>query len=426
VVALSVLVAVALGPPSPAWPASPTSILGSFFERANAILRSADLTTGIEEPRRAIRTLARSMFDFREAAALALGPAWTTRTPSEQEEFVRLFADLLERGYLAMIGSKARVAGGVSVEYVAELVEGDLATVSTRVLTRSGENINVDYRMVRRSDRWAVRDVIIDGVSLVANYRAQFTRVLTAVPYADLVSRMRRDAPKPQPEVVAAALAPLAGPPAEDDPATPRAVRVATAPAVPPPPPASPPPAAPAIAASTVSMVPARMIEGPAAKAPAASVTAPPKTSDAQPSIKPAPVAPAVRMADAPAAPKPPATASRLFAPAGPAPSTTAKATDRPASPPRVASAAVQKKIAPSRPGYWVQVGAFRTSTAAMQMAEGLRRLSMPVAISPIQGSRGVLNRVRVGPYESQGEASAKLRELEAKGYGAFVTPTDD
>ncbi len=61
-----------------------------------------------------------------------------------------------------------------------------------------------------------------------------------------------------------------------------------------------------------------------------------------------------------------------------------------------------------------------------MQMAEGLRRLSMPVAISPIQGSRGVWNRVRVGPYASQDEANAKLRELNAKGYGAFVTPADD
>ena len=384
VVALSVLVAVALGLPSPAWPASPTSILGSFFERANAILRSADLTTGIEEPRRAIHSLARSMFDFREAATLALGPAWTTRTPSEQEEFVRLFTDLLERGYLAMIGSKARVAGGVSVEYLAESVEGDLATVNTRVLTRSGENINVDYRMVRRSDRWAVRDVIIDGVSLVANYRAQFTRVLTTAPYAELVSRMRRDAPKPQPELVAAALAPLAGPPAEDE-TTPRGVRVAAAPAVPAsPPPASPPPSAPTIVASTVSMAPGRMIEGPAAKVPAAN-----------------------------------GTSAR-------APATAPKIADRPTSPPRVASAPVPKKIAPARSGYWVQVGAFRTSAAAMQMAEGLRRLSMAVAISPIQGTRGVLNRVRVGPYASQHEATAQLRQLEARGYGAFVTPTDD
>src|SRR5262245_36228726 len=106
--ALALIIVLALGLPSPAWPAPPTAILGSFFERANAILRSADLTMGIEEPRRAIRTLARTIFDFHEAAALALGPAWTTRTATEQEEFVRLFTDLLERGYLAMIGSKAR------------------------------------------------------------------------------------------------------------------------------------------------------------------------------------------------------------------------------------------------------------------------------------------------------------------------------
>ena len=180
---------------APAWAATPTATLRAFFERANAVLRSADPERGPDEPRRAIRALVNEVFDFREAAALALGPAWRSRTPGEQEEFVRLFADLLERGYVATLGSKVRAAGGVTIDYQAESLEGDSAIVSTTLPTRSGGELPVEYRMIRRGEGWAVRDVVVEGVSLVVNYRAQFNRALRASSYADLVARMREDSP---------------------------------------------------------------------------------------------------------------------------------------------------------------------------------------------------------------------------------------
>src|SRR5689334_9123131 len=152
------LVAVSLGivlgvlPSSAAWATSPTAVLGTFFERANAVLRSADPARGLEEPRHAIRLLIAEVFDFREAAAVALGPVWTSRTPREQDEFIQLFADLLERGYIAAFSSKARLVGGISVHYMAESVAGDAATVPTRVLTRAGDDLPVDYRLARRGE----------------------------------------------------------------------------------------------------------------------------------------------------------------------------------------------------------------------------------------------------------------------------------
>ncbi len=185
----------ALAVAQPAWAATPTATLRAFFQRANAVLRSADPERGPDEPRRAIRALVNEAFDFREAAALALGPVFGSRTPDEQEEFVRLFADLLERGYVATLGSKVSAAGGVTVDYQSESIEGESAIVSTTLLTRSGGALPVEYRMIRRGAGWAVRDVVVDGVSLAANYRAQFNRVLRDSSYADLIARMREDSP---------------------------------------------------------------------------------------------------------------------------------------------------------------------------------------------------------------------------------------
>lgn len=194
IAALSLAIGLGAAPPA-AWGASPTAVLGSFFERANSVIRSADLTRGLDEPRQAIRLLVSEVFDFRDAASVAVGPLWRSRSAPEQDEFIRLFADLLERGYLAMFSSKASFRRGVTVQYFAESVVGEWASVPTRVLTRTGEQLPVEYLLVRRADRWTVRDVIVDGVSLVGNYRAQFSRILVTSSFTDLLTRMRRGEP---------------------------------------------------------------------------------------------------------------------------------------------------------------------------------------------------------------------------------------
>jgi len=249
------VMALALCVASPAGAASPTETLQAFFASANSILKTADPTQGLEEPRRAIRRLVDQVFDYQEAAELVLGPVWQTRTPAQQGEFVRLFADFLERGFVAMIGSKASVAGGVNVQYLGESADGQSATVSTTLLTRSGTDLPVDYSMLQWDGRWMVRDVVIEGVSLIANYRAQFTRVIRTSSYAALISRMRGDATEPPPPerrlVVTAQVSPVA--PAAPVP-TPI---VATAP----PPPIEQPiiaPAPPPVSAPAATQAPAR------------------------------------------------------------------------------------------------------------------------------------------------------------------------
>jgi ABC-type transporter MlaC component len=97
------------------------------------------------------------------------------RTPSEQEEFVDLFGDVLQRGYLALIGSKVRITGGVHVTFIDEAVAGDVAVVRTALTGRSNGELSIDYRGSRADGTWWVVDTIIGGVSLVANYRTQTT-----------------------------------------------------------------------------------------------------------------------------------------------------------------------------------------------------------------------------------------------------------
>jgi len=137
--------------------------------------------------RAAVRQAANRLFDFEETAKRALGPHWQQRTPAEHEEFVRLFSDLLEAAYVGKID----LYQGEKITYVGETVDGDQATVKTRIVTKQGNEVPVDYRLSREKDRWRVYDVIIEGVSLVANYRTQFNKIIQTSSYDDLVKRMR-------------------------------------------------------------------------------------------------------------------------------------------------------------------------------------------------------------------------------------------
>ena len=223
----ALVVGLCLGVAQPAWATSPTGTLQVFFARTNTVLQSVDPAQGLETPRQAIRDLVNEVFDFRAAAAVALGSVWLSRVPEDQDAFTRLFAIFLERGFVAMVGSKARVAGGVSIQYLGESIDGESARVVTTLLTRGGQELPVDYWMVRRGDRWKVQDVVVDGVSLVMNYRAQFARILAAYPYAELVARMQAKTPA-EPLLVAALpaqSAPSTPPPAGGAPLPPAVVR---------------------------------------------------------------------------------------------------------------------------------------------------------------------------------------------------------
>jgi phospholipid transport system substrate-binding protein len=141
----------------------------------------------LKERRAAIRKEAEVVFDFSETAKRALGRHWQALTEKDRQEFTGLFTDLIERAYI----SKIERYSGERIAYAGEAVDGSLATVRTRFVTRQGTEIPVDYRMQQRGDRWLVYDVLVEGVSLINNYRTQFDKIIQTSSYSELVRKMK-------------------------------------------------------------------------------------------------------------------------------------------------------------------------------------------------------------------------------------------
>lgn len=171
--------------------AGPTERLSDFFAAVNSVLADPETEDNPLERVARICRLVAEVSAVNEAAAVALGREWQVRSPGERDEFVALFAQLLERAYVGRLAGTSRVSNGVQIAYLGESVAGDEATVQTALDARDGGKALVEYRMVNRQGRWHVRDLVLDGVSIVENYRAQFRRVLSQVSYQDLVGQVR-------------------------------------------------------------------------------------------------------------------------------------------------------------------------------------------------------------------------------------------
>ncbi|PYN08108.1 MAG: hypothetical protein DME02_09005, partial [Candidatus Rokuibacteriota bacterium] len=222
--------ALVLGTATRAAAGEPTERLRTFFERANGVILAPESEGSADARVAAVRALVAEVFDVDGAAALALGRRWEALAPPARATFTRLYADVVERAYLAWVGSKARVGeGGVSVRWLEELVDGDAAAVRSVLLTRAGGELPIDYRLVRREGDWLVRDVVVDGVSLAANYRVQFERVLQLGSYDELLARLRDKAgPAARGETIRAMAVPSPMGPLREEIAAPQTSRTAT------------------------------------------------------------------------------------------------------------------------------------------------------------------------------------------------------
>jgi len=168
---------------------SPRGELEDFFGRVTAVLSVA---TNAKQARDDVRTLVRALFDGREAARQALGPDWDRRTGVEREEFTRMFTGVVEHAYLEIVQGRLPRDRPPAIRIIGEDIIAERgALVRTEVQARYGNDMQLDYLMTRSGTGWLVRDVVIDGVSLVENYRAQFARILRTSSYADLVLRLR-------------------------------------------------------------------------------------------------------------------------------------------------------------------------------------------------------------------------------------------
>jgi phospholipid transport system substrate-binding protein len=174
---------------------SPTEQLRGFFSAATRILDS-QTDEGVEARMAAIRAIVKEIVDVPAAAQLSLGPNWSVRTAAERDEFVQLFADLLERSLISAIAGRDPSPRRRQVSYLGESVGEPWPPVWTTILTKRGMDLPFTYRMKARAGGWAIRDVVIDGVSVAANYRAQFLRIMQVSSYQELVRQMRARVPE--------------------------------------------------------------------------------------------------------------------------------------------------------------------------------------------------------------------------------------
>jgi len=169
--------------------ASATDDVKRVVDEVVKIVANPELKKPQQEPQRrqALRTTISSIFDYQEMAQRSLATHWKARTPAERKEFVALFQTLLENSY----AGKIEGYHNEKIVYLKESVDGAHAEVKSKVIVPKGDEYALDYRLTQKGAKWMVYDVVIEGVSLISNYRGQFNRVINSQGYPALVNKLR-------------------------------------------------------------------------------------------------------------------------------------------------------------------------------------------------------------------------------------------
>jgi len=160
------------------------------LDRTSAVVKDPALQgTAKEEERKArVKEMIFRWFDVKEMARRSLGGNWATRSEQERRDFVELFGDLFVESYTRLVVDHL---ADQRVIYLSEAVDGQLATVKTKFLSKRDDPTFVDFALFRRDGAWAAYDVVIDDVSILGNYRTQFNKIIHTQSYEALVKKMR-------------------------------------------------------------------------------------------------------------------------------------------------------------------------------------------------------------------------------------------
>jgi phospholipid transport system substrate-binding protein len=167
----------------------PLEVVRTAVDKAVQILKDPKLQSQDKKKERVerLREALNPIFDYEEMAKRALGRHWRERTPADQEEFVKLFRDFLERVY----SDKIDLYGGQKVRFGREVIDNEFAQVESTIIQPKGEEIAVVYKLRQVNGQWKVYDAIVENISIVNNYRSQFDRVISSSSYEELVKRLR-------------------------------------------------------------------------------------------------------------------------------------------------------------------------------------------------------------------------------------------
>jgi phospholipid transport system substrate-binding protein len=144
-------------------------------------------TANEKKRRKALRATIGAIFDYGEMTQRALGPHAKELSPAEKKEFAGLFESLLETTY----ANKIEAYNNEKVIYLNESVEDDYAEVKTKLVTTKKDEYTMIYRLMNKRGEWKVYDVVIEGVSLVSNYRSQFNKIINSQGVKELMKKLR-------------------------------------------------------------------------------------------------------------------------------------------------------------------------------------------------------------------------------------------
>ena len=172
--------------PARAGSAGPSAVIRETADAVVAVLNDGALDTA--QRRKRIEDIAYERFDFDTISRLVLGRNWKALSPAQQEEFLREFRALLSESY----GRRIDRYEQEEVKIVGERAEqrGDV-TVQTKIVGGQANDLQVDYRLRQKEGVWLVIDVVVEGASLLSNYRSQFAEVWSQGGPETLLKRMR-------------------------------------------------------------------------------------------------------------------------------------------------------------------------------------------------------------------------------------------
>jgi len=185
-VAVATFVVMTLSSVAHASASDPMAMVKTTVDQVVRILQ--DKSTPQLERRKQLLDLVSGRFDFADMARQTLGTHWNQLSPDQRQQFVPLFTSFMEEAYL----NKIEGYSGQPVQFIKQSSDGaGYAQVSTNVVQPDKQPIHIDYRLKQAGDGWRVYDVTVEDISITANYRNQFNRVINSQGYDALVSAMR-------------------------------------------------------------------------------------------------------------------------------------------------------------------------------------------------------------------------------------------
>ena len=164
-----------------------TTDLKGTIDQVMEIVSDKNLQKNPTLRREKLRQVIGLRFNYKQMVMRSLAKNYMDRSDKERKEFTRLFKKLLENSYARKIENYRNE----TINYMGEQVKGKYALVKTQIVRKDGV-VDVDYKMLKESGQWLVYDFVIEGVSLIRNYRSQFSKIISTESFPVLVSKLRK------------------------------------------------------------------------------------------------------------------------------------------------------------------------------------------------------------------------------------------